>query len=232
MSLELRSIRLEFDDGDASVIALDDINLSVAAGEFVVLTGPSGSGKSSLLAVAGLLVQPTGGQVVIDGVDVTAMSRRARTDVRRDRLAFVFQTSGLFPSLTALEQLELVCHMRGSLDDDARRRARELLTTVGLGHRLDHRPASLSGGERQRVALARALMTQPAVLLLDEPTAALDQNRSREMMDLIGEAAYGLRTAALLVTHDLENLDLADRHVTMSDGRLVAATEPPRPDNS
>lgn len=221
MTLELRDVTLTFEDGDRSVEAVSHVDLLVEPGEFLVVTGPSGSGKSSLLAVAGLLTVPTSGEVLIDGFTTADLSPSARSEIRRRDIAFVFQTAGLFPALTAREQLEFVLHMRGELDDSGRRKAMELLESVGLAARADHRPSKLSGGERQRVALARALMTEPDVLLVDEPTAALDEGHSREVMDLIGAATFQLKTATVLVTHDLDNIDLCDRRVEMRDGRLT-----------
>ena len=189
-------------------------------GEVVAVTGASGSGKSTLLAVAGLLRRPDAGVVRIDDVDVTDASRRDRTRLRRDSIGLVLQSSSLFPSLTALEQVELVAHMAGRLDRAARARAAELLGEVGLGDRLDHRPAQLSGGERQRVGIARALMNEPSVLLADEPTAALDAERGRAVMELLAAEARRRQVATVVVTHAPDQLVDVDRRLHLAGGQL------------
>ncbi len=159
--------------------ALDDVNLHVNRGELVAVTGPSGSGKSSVLAVAGFADHAGFRHVTIDGTYVTGLDRGARTDVRREKLGFVFQQSNLLPSLPATEQLEMITHLNGGKVRESRRRARDLLSSLGLEGQLDRRPNQLSGGQRQRVAIARSLVNDPAVLLVDEPTSALDEERSR-----------------------------------------------------
>lgn len=221
MTLQLDSLRLLYPDGDRELVALDDAALSAEAGEVVAVTGPSGSGKSSLLAVAGLLVTPAAGTVRIAGRNVGALSAAARDRVRREQIGFVFQQSNLLPSLTALDQLLLV----GTLVGRPRRgRAHELLARVGLSGKENRRPHQLSGGERQRVGVARALMGEPAVLLVDEPTSALDRERGRGVMRLLREITRESATATVIVTHDVEHLDLTDRTVTMRDGRTSDPT--------
>lgn len=216
MTLRLDCVRLLYPDGDQDLVALDDATLTADAGEVVAVTGPSGSGKSSLLAVAGLLVTPAGGTVRIAGQDVGGLSAVDRDRVRRERIGFVFQQSNLLASLTALDQLLLV----GTLVGRPRRdRAHELLARVGLTGKENRRPHQLSGGERQRVGVARALMGEPAVLLVDEPTSALDRERGREVMALLREITRESAAATIVVTHDVEHLDLTDRTVTMRDGR-------------
>jgi putative ABC transport system ATP-binding protein len=159
-------LTVTYPDGDSRRTILDSIDLTVAAGETVAVSGASGSGKSTLLAVCGLLRTADSGDVAIAGTSTAALPRRARTNLRRDKIAFVFQGSNLFPSLKAREQLELVAHIRGELDRTTRARARELLDLVGLAPHSERLPGRLSGGERQRVCIARALMGKPSVLLL------------------------------------------------------------------
>lgn len=220
MSLVLDSITVTVADGDETLTILDGASLSVGAGEVVAVTGASGSGKSTLLAVAGLLRRPDAGRVVIAGTDTSELGRAARTRLRGEAVGLVFQTPSLFPSLTALEQVELVAHINGRLDRAARDRARELIEAVGLGHRAGNRPAHLSGGERQRVGIARALMNRPTVLLADEPTAALDDARGRDVMALLVAQAVTRDVATVVVTHNPAQLPdgvarchLADGHV-------------------
>ncbi|MGQ4336824.1 ABC transporter ATP-binding protein [[Kitasatospora] papulosa] len=216
--LRLDDVTLTLGDGDTAVTALDHVGLHVAPGEFVAVVGPSGSGKSSLLAVAGGLQRPTSGTVHIAGAELTALPDRERTAARRRHIGFVFQQSNLLASLTVREQLLLPLHIDGRLDAAAR--ADELVEAVGLTHRAGSRPHQLSGGERQRAGLARALMTSPAVLLVDEPTSALDRVRSAEAVRLIAEQTHERGTATVMVTHDTAIMDAADRVHEMVDGRL------------
>ncbi|WP_333732989.1 ABC transporter ATP-binding protein [Streptomyces sp. IBSBF 3010] len=218
--LRLNDVTLTLGDGDSAVTALDHVSLTVAPGEFVAVVGPSGSGKSSLLAVAGGLQRPTSGTVHIAGAELTTLSDKERTATRLRHIGFVFQQSNLLASLTVREQLLLPLHIDGRLDTTARTRADELIEAVGLTHRAGSRPHQLSGGERQRAGLARALMTSPAVLLVDEPTSALDRVRSAEAVRLIAEQTHERNTATVMVTHDTAIMDAADRVYEMVDGRL------------
>ncbi|MFC8406152.1 ABC transporter ATP-binding protein [Streptomyces griseoincarnatus] len=218
--LRLNDVCLTHSDGDTAVAALDHVELTVAPGEFVAVVGPSGSGKSSLLAVAGGLQRPTSGRVHIAGTELTALPDKERTAAHRRHIGFVFQQSNLLASLTVREQLLLPPHIDGRLDAAARARADELIEAVGLTHRAGSRPHQLSGGERQRAGLARALMTSPAVLLVDEPTSALDRVRSAEAVRLIAEQTHRHGTATVMVTHDTAIMDAADRVHEMVDGRL------------
>jgi putative ABC transport system ATP-binding protein len=218
--LSLTDITLTFGDGDQQVAALDHVDLLVAPGELVAIVGPSGAGKSSLLAVAGGLARPTSGSVVVDGVDVTALSTRALATFRRDRVGFVFQSGNLVPALTALDQLRLVEHITG-------RRAtpppEQLLEAVGMTAHAHRRPGRLSGGERQRVGIARALVASPSVLLVDEPTAALDRRRSHETVRLLADQTHEHAVASVMVTHDHDVLEHCDRVLEMVDGTLRPA---------
>jgi len=225
MTLALDHITVTVTDGPDTLTILDDLDLTVEAGQVLALTGVSGSGKSTLLAVAGLLRRPDSGAVTIAGTDTTGLSRKQLTRLRRDQIGFVFQSASLFPSLTALEQIEFIAHLDGRLDRAARKRAAELLAAVGLEHRSANRPAQLSGGERQRVGIARALMNEPALLLADEPTAALDDTRGRDIMSLLVAEAARRDVAALIVTHNPAQLPDGTKHLVLANG----ATHSPEP---
>ncbi|MCB1247980.1 MAG: ABC transporter ATP-binding protein [Acidimicrobiales bacterium] len=224
MTLDLTDVSLTLGDGADEVRALDHVDLHVAAGEVIAVVGPSGSGKSSLLAVAGAMLTPTSGTILVDGVDLGAIDDAARTRLRRERVGFVFQGVNLLPSLTALEQLLLLPHLDGVRPATQRQRAAELLERVGMAHKADRRPHELSGGERQRVGIARALMVRPAVVLADEPTSALDQARSAEIAALLADQAHADGVATVVVTHDPSILDHMDRVLTMADGVLTERT--------
>ncbi|MER5450897.1 ATP-binding cassette domain-containing protein [Streptomyces sp. NPDC002766] len=192
--LRLTGVTLHLGHDQQRVTALDDVDLAVTPGEFVAVTGPSGSGKSSLLAVCGGLRTPTRGAVHVAGVDLTTLKEHQRTAHRR-HIGYVFQHANLFASLAAHGQLLLAAHVAGRLNGATRRRADDLLEAVGMTARARHRPDRLSGGERQRVGIARALVLAPEVLLVDEPTSALDRARARDIVDLLGEQTRLHRTA-------------------------------------
>jgi putative ABC transport system ATP-binding protein len=215
--LVLDGVTLTLGDGDETVTALDDVSLSVDPGELVAIVGPSGSGKSSLLAVAGALVAPTSGTVEVGGTALAGLSARRLTALRREHIGFVFQSGNLVPALTALDQLRLPLTF-GKVSEP--RDPATLLAEVGMDHRARRRPHQLSGGERQRVGIARALVTQPKLLLVDEPTAALDRQRSQEIVGLLAREAHEHGVAAVMVTHDHEVLHHCDRVLEMADGRL------------
>lgn len=210
--------------GDATVVALDGANLTVAEDELVALLGPSGSGKSTALSIAGALLTPTGGRVTVRGTDLASLSERGRTTLRREQVGFVFQSVNLVPFLTARENLLVVAQGRAA---DARRRAGELLVELGLGGRVDHLATRLSGGERQRVAIGRALMNRPALLLVDEPTSALDTDGGQQVMRLLHDEVKQCGAAAVVVTHDARMAQLCDRVEPIRDGRIGHAAEPP-----
>lgn len=220
-ALRLTGVTLRLGTGPQQVTALRTVSLAVAPGQFLAVTGPSGSGKSSLLAVAGGLQTPTEGTVHAAGVDLATLSERKRTAFRRRHIGYVFQHANLIASLTAREQLLLPAHLAGRLDHAARRRADELLTAVGMTARADRRPHQLSGGERQRIGLARALLLAPEILLVDEPTSALDRARARDIVGLLAEQTRAQDTATVMVTHDTEILDAADRVLALRDGQLT-----------
>ncbi|MBP0461931.1 ABC transporter ATP-binding protein [Streptomyces montanisoli] len=220
MSLNLTGVTLIYPDGDSRLTALDDVTLDVPPSTLTAVVGPSGSGKSSLLAVAATLITPGTGTVSIDATDTTGMSRRELTDLRRRKIGMVFQQPNLLPSLTALEQLQVVAVLDGRSPAAALPRARELLDAVGLAGEAGRRPHQLSGGQRQRVNIARALMNDPTVLLVDEPTSALDHERGRAVVDLIVRLTRLRGTATVLVTHDTTHLAAADRIAEVRDGRI------------
>ncbi|MEH0110446.1 ABC transporter ATP-binding protein [Tersicoccus sp. MR15.9] len=227
--IDLTHLTLTFPDGDGVVTAVDDVSLTVAAGTAAGITGPSGSGKSSLLALASTLIAPDTGTVSIDGVDATGLDLAARTELRRSRIGLVFQQANLLPSLTAVEQLQVMNELTTSRSRRparaaVRTRAMDLLDAVGLAEHAGKRPAQLSGGQRQRVNVARALMNDPAVLVVDEPTSALDRERSAQIIDLILELTARYDTATLLVTHETRILPRMDSAWQMVDGRLGAMT--------
>lgn len=219
--LELQSVNKVYGRGHTAVKAVDGVDLSVKPGEIVLIMGPSGSGKTTLLSMAGLLLRPTEGRIWIDGKDVTQFSERQLPTLRLHNIGFVFQAYNLLGALTARENVEVVMNMAGINGRAAFTRAIELLTMLGLEHRLDHLPADLSGGEKQRVALARALANDPPLILADEPTGNLDSKTGREVMELL---CCGLGRdrgrAIVIVTHDHRLRDIADRVLWLEDGRL------------
>ncbi|MCE4944117.1 ABC transporter ATP-binding protein [Streptomyces albulus] len=222
MSLELTDVTLTYPDGDARLTALDAVSLTVPAGRVTAVVGPSGSGKSSLLAVAATLIRPDRGRVVIDGTDTAGLGRGELTTLRRSTIGTVFQQPNLLPSLTAVEQLQVMAHLDGRSPRTARSRAQELLAAVGLTEQADRRPHQLSGGQRQRVNIARALMNEPAVLLVDEPTSALDHERGAAVLGLLTDLTHQRGTATVLVTHDRSHLASVDAVAEVKDGRLTS----------
>ena len=219
--LILEDVTLVHGDGEEDVRALDAVSLTVEPGELVAVVGPSGSGKSSLLAVAGALTAPTSGRVSVAGIDLAALDRRRLTRLRRDHIGFVFQSANLIPALTALDQVRLPLTFA---DTGRPRDPASLLDEVGMSHRANKRPHQLSGGERQRVGIARALVTNPQLLLVDEPTAALDRQRSQEIVGLLARETHTRGVATVMVTHDHAVLHHCDRVLEMTDGRLADHT--------
>lgn len=211
-----------FSEGKHNVTILHGLELSVATGEFVSIIGSSGSGKSTLLHLLGGLDLPTTGEVRVQGELLSSMNETKRGEVRNRSLGFVYQFHHLLPEFDAVENVAMPLLFRREMNvDDARSRAVDLLKRVGLGHRLDHKPGELSGGERQRVALARALVTQPAVVLADEPTGNLDRRTATGILELFGELRRDLGMALLIVTHDESLAGAADRVMHMQDGRWL-----------
>lgn len=217
--LLIEKANLALGDGESTVQALDNVSLSVEPGELVAVVGPSGAGKSSLLAVAGALTTQDTGLVSVNGTDLSTLSKAATARFRLENIGFVFQSGNLIPALTASEQLELIHRMakiKGKFN------ARHLLDAVGMGHKANSRPDQLSGGERQRVGIARALVTKPTLLLVDEPTAALDRKRSQDVVELLARETHEFGVATVMVTHDHDILHHCDRVAEMVDGRLAS----------
>jgi putative ABC transport system ATP-binding protein len=227
--ISLNNITLTFPDGDSRVTAVDRVTIAAQPGTVTGITGPSGSGKSSLLAVASTLIRPDSGEVVIDGTNAAQLSASDASVLRRDKVGIVFQQANLLPSLTAPEQLTVMNELghRGSRSRRAATTARasELLDSVGLADHRHKRPHQLSGGQRQRINIARALMNNPSVLFVDEPTSSLDQERGASIIELLLALTSELRTATLLVTHDLVHLPRMHALVHMVDGRLTASPQ-------
>jgi putative ABC transport system ATP-binding protein len=220
MIIELKDVRRTYGQGASSVQALKGITLGIEAGSLTAIVGPSGSGKSTLLNLLGALDQPSSGQVLVAGHDLSKLDDDGRTKLRRDRIGFVFQFFNLLPTLTAKENVLLPAKLAGRGGKELDARAEELLTRVGLGSRMHHRPDQLSGGEMQRVAISRALVMDPPVLLADEPTGNLDSKTGREVMQLL-RGAVDKRRTVILVTHDPRIAKVADRVLTISDGLLA-----------
>jgi putative ABC transport system ATP-binding protein len=198
------------------------VDLTVAGGSFVAITGPSGSGKSTLLHLLGGLDRPSEGQVVVDGVDLDRLDDEDLTAFRRRRLGFVFQFFNLFPTMAAWENVALPAMLDGASLASVRGRAECLLSEVGLAHRVAHRPAELSGGELQRVAIARALMSDPVLVLADEPTGNLDSTQGTEVLELLRATTSASHRTLVLVTHDRQVASRAERVIQLVDGRLVS----------
>lgn len=220
MSLSLTDITLTYPDGASRLTALDQVTLQVPKGSLTAVVGPSGSGKSSLLAVAATLITPDTGTVTIDGTPTTGLNRGDLTDLRRHKIGIVFQQPNLLSSLTAAEQLQVMAHIDGRNPRTAHDRAMELLDAVGLAEQSGRRPHQLSGGQRQRINIARALMNDPTVLLVDEPTSSLDHESGAVVIDLITRLTHQQATATVLVTHDRTHLTAVDDVAEVHDGRL------------
>ena len=215
------SLEKHFLMGNSTVYALRGVDLAVEQGELVAILGPSGSGKSTLLGLLGGLDTPSSGQVEIGGVDITHMSENRLAAIRNGKIGFVFQFFNLIPTLTALENVELPIQFSNNGRYSPRRRAEELLSLVGLGDRLKHRPGQLSGGEQQRVAIARALANAPDLILADEPTGNLDTATGQTVLQALLDVRRETGTTLIIVTHDTHVATLADRVLTMQDGACV-----------
>lgn len=219
--VEASGLTKTYGSGNTEVIAVRDVSLSVARGEVIALLGPSGAGKSTLLTILGLIRSPDAGRIVIgDTVVFDGHLRVNASSFRRKHLGFVFQKANLIPFLTAAENVQLAMEINDLSARAARLRAMELLEYLGIKNRAGHYPAKLSGGEQQRVAVARALANRPGLILADEPTAALDSIRGRQVMELFRNVAHEQKTGVIVVTHDHRALDVFDHTLEMEDGKL------------
>ena len=227
-AVALCDVRKVYGRGEKTVVALDGVSIDLGAGSFTAVMGPSGSGKSTFLNVAAGLDRPTAGTVLLGGTDLTGLSERRLTILRRERIGFVFQAFNLLPSLTVAQNIALPLRLDGTR---ARRATvRELAARVGLENRLRHRPSELSGGQQQRVAIARALAARPEVVFADEPTGALDTRSGRQVLALLRQVVTDDGRTVVMVTHDPVAAAQADRVVLLADGRLDGILDPPRPD--
>ena len=224
-AIEVDNLTKIYGKGETAVTALQDATFKVRPGELVAILGPSGSGKTTLLTCIGLINEPTHGRVVIDGTTVADEGWHNGIDLkrmRREKLGFIFQAHNLIPFLTAQENVMVALEINGLTRNDAKLRSVELLNALNLGHRVNNYPTALSGGESQRVAIARALANRPRVILADEPTAALDTENGKNVMDLLKKLAVDNHSAIMVVTHDHRMVDGFDRILEVSDGRIVA----------
>lgn len=219
--IRTRGITKELPLGNTTVHALRGVDMEIYAGEIVGIIGPSGSGKSTLLGLIGGLDTPTRGTIEIDGVDISHMNEDRLTEIRNEKIGFIFQFFNLIPTLTALENVALPIQFARKPQFNANKRAKELLTTLGLGDRMRHRPSELSGGQQQRVAIARALANNPPLLLVDEPTGNLDSESGAMVMQALRNIREQSGTTVVIVTHDATIAQQADRILTLVDGTLV-----------
>jgi len=218
--IELTNITKSYEMGEMMVHALRGVDLTINEGEFVAIMGPSGSGKSTLMNVIGCLDIPSGGRYTLDGIDVSQMSDDEQAKVRNQRIGFVFQQFNLLPRTTAEKQVALPLMYGGYGRSERLERAKEALTAVGLGQRIDHKPDELSGGQQQRVAIARALATTPSIILADEPTGALDTQSGEEILNIFKDL-HSKGMTIVMITHDPEVAEHAQRTIWIRDGVIV-----------
>lgn len=219
--LKLEGLEKTFTQGGRALTIFRGLDMKIEAGELVALVGQSGTGKSTLLQIAGLLDKPSSGRVVINGRNCGKLGEKGRTSMRLSQIGFIYQFHHLLPEFTALENVAMPQIIAGMRVSDAKDKAQGLLASLGLGKRLDHRPAALSGGEQQRVAIARALANDPKLLLADEPTGNLDPETSAEVFDILLEQVREREIGALVATHNLQLADQMDRALELKSGRLV-----------
>lgn len=216
--LDLKDIQKSFQDGEEKRIVLNNLQLEVAAGEFVAILGPSGSGKSTLLSIAGVLMSADKGHIILDGQDISQATQKIWTSIRREKIGFVFQSHQLLPYLTVYDQLLMAGKM--SRVKNLEQRIKELLDDLGISDCAKKFPKQLSGGQKQRAAIARAFLAKPALILADEPTASLDEARGRQIAELLQKETKENHSAAIMVTHDERILDVVDRVYRLKEGQL------------
>ncbi len=219
--IEIFNLKKEYKMGDTIVHALKGIDLKINRGEFVSIMGPSGSGKTTLLNMIGALDNPTSGEVFVNGINIAQMDDNQRTNLRLRNIGFIFQFYNLVPVLSALENVELPLVFAKVPKKERLKKAKRFLQVVGLSDRLDHLPDELSGGEQQRVAIARSLCNEPSILIADEPTGELDTKKGREVINLLRALNKELNQTVLMVTHDPDIGELAERYLRMKDGRII-----------
>ena len=224
-AIAVRELTKTYEEGAAGVPALRGVDLDVHPGELVMLVGPSGSGKTTLLSIMGCILSPSTGSVQIQGKEVSRLSQKQLPGIRLEHIGFVFQGFNLFPTLSAGENVELMLDLKGIRGDQAKNRSAELLEQVGLGTKYNSFPSDLSGGQKQRVAIARALAGDPEILLADEPTAALDSQIGRGVIEMMRSLAHERGRAVVIVTHDPRVIEFADRTIRIEDG-LIARKRP------
>jgi putative ABC transport system ATP-binding protein len=221
MSVKIENVEKTYKLGEILVPALKNTNIELKKGEFVAVMGPSGSGKTTLLNLIGALDKPTKGKIYVDGKDLTTLKEKELTKLRRRTVGYIFQFYNLIPVLSAFENVELPMLIAGLPTKEREERARQLLETVGLAERGDHRPDELSGGEQQRVAIVRALANKPSVVLADEPTGDLDSKTGKEVMQALRDLSRNEGATVIVVTHDPMVANLANRIFEMRDGRII-----------
>jgi putative ABC transport system ATP-binding protein len=225
IALETKSIVKKFKSDSGDITAVDAVSLQVKTGEFVALVGPSGSGKTTMLSMLAALLQPSDGQILLDGQDLASMNDARRVAIRREKIGFTFQSNNLIPYLSAIENVEYMLRLNGRLDKVNRLRAQELLARLGLSERMYNLPSQMSGGQQQRVAIARALIHNPTLVLADEPTASLDTERAFQVVETFASLIHENQRAGIMVTHDLRMVQYVDRVLQMQDGKLVKIYE-------
>jgi ABC-type lipoprotein export system ATPase subunit len=221
-NIELTNLTKIYGKGDRAVHAVDGLSLTIGDGEFVSMVGRSGSGKTTTLDCLGLLLRPTSGKIVIDGVDTSTLSNGKQAEFRSKKIGFIFQGFNLLPSLNALDNVMLPLRYSGGDKKAARNRAQELFEEIGMADRMHHRPTQLSGGEQQRVAIARALINQPTLVLGDEPTGEVDTETSQKLIALMRRLNRETGVTFILVTHDLDLASRTDRLIRLKDGRVIS----------
>jgi putative ABC transport system ATP-binding protein len=224
-AIAVRNLTKKYEEGTTGTLALRGIDLDAHAGELLLLMGPSGSGKTTLLSIMGCILTATSGSVRVAGREVVGLRQKELPAIRLEHIGFVFQGFNLFPTLTAEENVELMLDLKGVSAAQAKKRSQELLEQVGLAGKYASFPADLSGGQKQRVAIARALAGDPGIILADEPTAALDSETGRSVMEMMSDLAHKRDRAVVIVTHDSRVLGFADRIVKIEDGAIAAADD-------